>query len=106
MKNLINLRRVLNAVAVISIAAIALFAGCTTSDDTLGYEYIPENQKMQVRFKSFYGGKVRKDNFDKEQNKFIPTTSDSADLTVLYTERKWSYTEKSSDFRHRTRFFI
>ena len=85
MKNLINLRKVLNAVAVISIAAIALFAGCTTSDDTLGYEYIPENQKMQIKFKSFYAGKVQKDIFDKELNKFITNTNECRSfVTSIY----------------------
>ena len=85
MKNLISLRRVLNGVAVISIAAIALFAGCTSSDNTLGYEYIPENQKMQIRFKSFSAGKVWKDTFDKEQNKFITTSSECLSfVTTLY----------------------
>ena len=85
MKNLISLRRVLNGVAVISIAAIALFAGCTSSDETLGYEYVPENQKMQIRFKSFAAGKVTKDTFDKEQNKFVTTSSDCRSfVTTLY----------------------
>ena len=76
MKRYANLRKILNAVAVISITAISLFAGCTTSDNTLGYEIIPENQKMQIRFKSFYAGKVYKDTFDKEQNKFVVTEKD------------------------------
>ena len=76
MKRYANLRRVLNCVAVICIAAITLFAGCTTSDETLGFELIPENQRMQIRFKSFYAGRVYKDSFDKEQNKFITTSEE------------------------------
>ncbi len=85
MKRFVNLQRFVTAVAVISIAAITLFAGCTTSDGELGYELIPESQKMQIRFKSFYAGKVRKDTFDKEQNKFVVTTSDCRSFrTSLY----------------------
>ena len=76
MKRFDNLRKILNMIAVISIAAISLFAGCTPNDNTLGDNLVPENQKMQIRFKSFYGGKVRKETFDKEQNKFVVTESD------------------------------
>lgn len=76
MKRFANLRKVLNCVAAISIAAIALFSGCTTSDETLGFELIPENQKMQIRFKSFYAGRVYKDTFDKAQNKFVTTSEE------------------------------
>lgn len=85
MKSYVNLRRLLNCVAVISIAAIALFSGCTTSDETLGIEMIPQNQKMQIRFKSFYAGRVYKDTFDKEQNKFVTTSSNCRSFrTTLY----------------------
>ena len=86
MKSYANLRRLLNCVAAISIAAIALFSGCTTlSDDTLGFELIPENQRMQIRFKSFYAGRVYKQTFDKEQNKFVSTSGDCRSFrTTLY----------------------
>ncbi|MBO5875337.1 MAG: DUF4270 family protein [Alistipes sp.] len=86
MKSYANLRRLLNCVAAISIAAIALFSGCTTlSDDTLGFELIPENQRMQIRFKSFYAGRVYKQTFDKEQNKFVTTSGDCRSFrTTLY----------------------
>ena len=85
MKSYVSLRRLLNCVAVISIAAIALFSGCTTSDETLGFELIPENQKMQIRFKSFYAGRVYKDTFDKEQNRFVTTSNDCRSFrTTLY----------------------
>ena len=85
MKSYINLRRLLNCLAVISIAAIALFSGCTTSDETLGIELIPENQKMQIRFKSFYAGRVYKDTFDASQNKFVTTSGNCRSFrTTLY----------------------
>lgn len=75
----------MNCVAAISIAAIALFSGCTTSDDTLGFDLIPENQRMQIRFKSFYAGQVYKDTFDKEQNKFVRSSEDCRSFrTTLY----------------------
>lgn len=80
-----SLRRIVNCVAAISIAAIALFSGCTTSDDTLGFDLIPENQRMQIRFKSFYAGQVYKDTFDKEQNKFVRSSEDCRSFrTTLY----------------------
>lgn len=80
-----SLRRIMNCVAAISIAAIALFSGCTTSDDTLGFDLIPENQRMQIRFKSFYAGQVYKDTFDKEQNKFVRSSEDCRSFrTTLY----------------------
>ena len=85
MKSYANLRKLLNCVAAISIAAITLFSGCTTTDDTLGFELLPENQKMQIRFKSFYAGRVYKDTFDKEQNKFVKTSGNCRSLrTTLY----------------------
>lgn len=85
MKSYANLRRLFNCVAAISIAAIALFSGCTTSDETLGFELIPENQRMQIRFKSFYAGRVYKETFDKEQNKFVVTSGDCRSFrTSLY----------------------
>jgi hypothetical protein len=85
MKSYANLRRLLNCVAAISIAAITLFAGCTTSDETLGFELIPENQRMQIRFKSFYAGRVYKETFDKEQNKFVVTSGECRSFrTTLY----------------------
>lgn len=85
MKRFANLRKILNCVAVILIAAISLFSGCTTSDETLGFELIPENQRMQIRFKSFYAGRVYKDSFDKEQNKFVVTSNDCRSFrTTLY----------------------
>lgn len=85
MRNYANLRRLLNCVAVISIAAISLFSGCTTSDNTLGFELIPENQRMQIRFKSFYAGKVYKDTYDESQKKFVTTSGDCRSFrTTLY----------------------
>ncbi len=85
MRRYANLRKILNCVAVISVAAISLFSGCTTSDETLGFELIPENQRMQIRFKSFYAGRVYKDTFDKEQNKFVVTSGDCRSFrTTLY----------------------
>ena len=81
-----SLRRIVNCVAAISIAAIALFSGCTTSDDTLGFDLIPENQRMQIRFKSFYAGRVYKDTFDKEQNKFVKSSEECRSFrTTLYS---------------------
>ena len=81
-----SLRRIVNCVAAISIAAIALFSGCTTSDDTLGFDLIPENQRMQIRFKSFYAGRVYKDTFDKEQNKFVKSSEQCRSFrTTLYS---------------------
>ena len=85
MRRFISLHRILNCVAVISIAAISLLSGCTTSDDTLGFELIPENQKMKIRFKSFYAGRVYKDTFDKEQNKFVTESKDCRSFrTTIY----------------------
>ena len=76
----------MNCVAAIAIAAIALFSGCTTSDDTLGFDLIPENQRMQIRFKSFYAGRVYKDTFDKEQNKFVKSSEVCRSFrTTLYS---------------------
>ena len=81
-----SLRRIMNCVAAIAIAAIALFSGCTTSDDTLGFDLIPENQRMQIRFKSFYAGRVYKDTFDKEQNKFVKSSEVCRSFrTTLYS---------------------
>ncbi len=85
MRRFVSLFRILNCVAVISIAAISLFSGCTTSDETLGFEFIPENQKMQIRFKSFYAGRVYQDTFDKEQNKFVKKSEDCRSFrTTIY----------------------
>ena len=81
-----SLRRIMNCVAAIAIAAIALFSGYTTSDDTLGCDLIPENQRMQIRFKSFYAGRVYKDTFDKEQNKFVKSSEVCRSFrTTLYS---------------------
>ena len=81
-----SLRRIMNCVAAFAIAAIALFSGCTTSDDTLGFDLIPENQRMQIRFKSFYAGRVYKDTFDKEQNKFVKSSEVCRSFrTTLYS---------------------
>ncbi|MEG2613062.1 MAG: DUF4270 family protein [Alistipes sp.] len=46
MKNYNKFRYALRALAVIVVVGVLSFAGCTTSDDTLGSDFLPDNQEM------------------------------------------------------------
>ncbi|MEG1406079.1 MAG: DUF4270 family protein, partial [Alistipes sp.] len=46
MKNYNKFRCVWSAFAVLLVTGILSFAGCTTSDDTLGSDFLPDNQEM------------------------------------------------------------
>ena len=56
MKNYRGVRKWLNAVLVLGVAGMLTFAGCTEVDDTLGYEFVPGNQQMEMRLHSIRKG--------------------------------------------------
>lgn len=56
MKNYRGVRKWLNAVAVVGIAGLLTFAGCTEVDDTLGFELVPGSQQMEMRLQSIRKG--------------------------------------------------
>jgi len=78
MRNCFNLRKATAAaVAAAGILGISTLTGCsTTADPTLGYEILPEHQKMVMRHLTFKGGKVIR--FDAEN---------STDGESRYTEK-------------------
>lgn len=51
MKRYNNLRRLMLRVALPALAGLLAFGACTEVDDTLGVEFIPENQEMKAGFK-------------------------------------------------------
>lgn len=55
MKHSNNLSRVLCSLAIVAVAGVMAFAGCTKVDDTLGSNLIPENQEMKAGFATFSG---------------------------------------------------
>lgn len=72
MKNCFRTKKVIIAAlsAIVSAAATVLPAGCTREgDNTLGYEFLPENQRFEMRHKSFKGGVVRK--YDAKSDQYI-----------------------------------
>lgn len=69
MKSYASLRRIAGSIAALAIAIAPFLTCCTTVDDTLGYEFVPENQKMEMRFKSFQAGKVTK--YDPETKQYL-----------------------------------
>lgn len=60
MRNCFNLRKATAAaVTAAGILGMSMLTGCsTTADPTLGYEIVPEHQKMVMRHLTFKGGKV------------------------------------------------
>lgn len=80
MRNCFNLRKATAAVTVAAgIFGMSMLAGCsTTADPTLGYEIVPEHQKMVMRHLTFKGGKVIRFDADKS------------------TENESRYTEKAA----------
>ncbi len=53
MNNCNNLRRLLCSLLVLAAAAALTFMGCTRVDDTLGSDYIPDDQQMKMGIKRF-----------------------------------------------------
>ena len=41
--------RYLRRMVCVAAAAVSLLSACTTADDTLGYDYVPDDQKMKMR---------------------------------------------------------
>ena len=69
-------------IAMLSAAAIS-FAGCTTDRDaTLGYEFVPENQRMEMRHKKFFDGKVIK--YDSETKQYATIDGRKIFETSIY----------------------
>ena len=59
MKICSNLRVGRFLTAIVAICAVALSGGCSlTEDSSLGYNMLPENQKMVMRHLTFKGNKV------------------------------------------------
>ncbi len=50
MKRSNNLRRIFRAAAATLVAGVLSFAGCTTVDDTLGSNLVPDNQQMKAGY--------------------------------------------------------
>ncbi len=56
MRNYNGVRNWINALVVTGVAGLMTFAGCTSVDDTLGYELVPGSQQMKIRQHSFRKG--------------------------------------------------
>ena len=55
-------KKIVSAAAAIAIFAAAV-TGCTREGDpSLGYEFVPDNQKLEMRYKSFFADKIERYN--------------------------------------------
>lgn len=83
MKSYSSLFRTVKILCAAIFASSAVLSGCTTDrDTTLGFEFIPENQRMEMRHKKFEGGKVIK--YDSETKKYITVDGRNIFETTLY----------------------
>lgn len=53
MNNCNSLRRILASLLLLALAGMPAFTGCTRVDDTLGADYIPDDQQMKMGIKRF-----------------------------------------------------
>lgn len=81
MKSCVN--RKIFAAAFASLAAVLLSWSCTREGDgTLGSEFIPDGQRLEMRHKSFYAGKVIK--YDVDTKEYITDENHKIFETTLY----------------------
>ena len=82
MKSYVSLRRIAGSIAALAAAIAPFLTCCTTADDTLGYELVPEDQKMEMRFKNFQAGKVTK--YDPETKEYVTISDRPIFKTTLF----------------------
>lgn len=89
MMNCFNMRYSTLRLAVLAIAAM-FFVGCNADvDSELGYDIIPDHQKMEMRHLTFKGGKVIKfdaDNSTDTESKYIETAGKFFRTSLYHTD--------------------
>lgn len=89
MRNCVKTFRHIITALVVPVLFAVLSASCTREgDSSLGYEFLPENQRLEMRHKSFRNGVVRKYDAQKDEytddsgHKFFTTTHFRTDSLV------------------------
>ena len=82
MKSYVSLRRIAGSIAALAAAIAPFLTCCTNADDTLGYELVPEDQKMEMRFNNFQAGKVTK--YDPETKEYVTISDRPIFKTTLF----------------------
>ena len=83
MKHCVRLTNIIVALSALSAVATFSLTGCTREgDNTLGYEFLPENQKLATRHKSFKSGIVRK--YDTQKGEYVDSPGHKLFTTTHY----------------------
>ena len=70
MKHCFRLTKIIVALSALSALSATILAGCTREgDNSLGYEFLPDDQRLEMRHKSFKGGSVRK--YDPQTGEYV-----------------------------------